>query len=122
MAAKSQNPEIQALISRSQSARENLGNAAERLQSALNAPARMRDSMRSHPGRWLAGATASGLVASRLFLRRRKPAKIIRKKSIAVSLLMLAVNAAMPVVKIWLLAQIKAYLSRRIADAPRHHF
>lgn len=114
MVAKSPTPEIQALISRSRAARETLGNAAEDLRARLDAPARMRQSIREHPSQWLAGATATGLITSRLLFRRRPKAVRVKKPhSILFFVLRMISNAAMPAAKIWLLAQIKNYLSRR---------
>lgn len=115
MAAKPPKPEIQALIARSSVAREQLGTTAVNLRAKLDAPARLRDSMRHHPTRWLAGATATGLIASRMLLRRPSPSRSKKSRSILFFLLKMASNAAMPAIKIWLLAQIKAYLSRRAA-------
>jgi len=116
MAAKSPKPEIQALIARSHAARQQLGSAAADLRAKLDAPARVRESMRSHPTRWLAGATATGLIATRLLLRRPRAKSAKKPRSILFFLIKIATNAAMPAMKIWLLAQIKAYLSRRVSD------
>jgi len=121
MVAKPPTPQIQALIQRSHLARENLGQAAQNLRSKLDAPARARESLRAHPGRWLAGATASGLIASRLLFRRPKAARPKKNQSLSFFILKLVANTAMPAVKIWLLAQIKAYLSRR-ASGPTPPF
>jgi hypothetical protein len=113
MVAKPTTPEIQALISRSRAARVNLGIVADDLRAKLDAPARVRESMRSHPTRWLAGATATGLITSRLLFRRPRASRAKKPKSFLLFILQMISNAAMPAVKIWLLAQIKAYLSRR---------
>jgi len=113
MAAKTPTPEIQALISRSRAARENLGIVADDLRAKLDAPARVRESMRSHPTRWLAGATATGLITSRLLFRRPRASRVKKSKSFLFFIFQMISNAAMPAVKIWLLAQIKAYLTRR---------
>lgn len=113
MVAKHPTPEIQALITRSHAARENLSVAAEILRTKLDAPARVRESVRSHPTRWLAGATATGLIASRLIFRRPRASRMKKPKSLLFFFLRMISNAAMPAVKIWLLAQIKNYLARR---------
>jgi len=113
MAAKPPTPQIQALISRSHAARENLGNAAHDLRAKLDAPARVRESIYSHPTRWLAGATATGLITSRLLFRRPRVARVKKTKSFLFFILKMISNAAMPAVKIWFLAQIKHYLFSR---------
>ena len=115
MAEKPPAPEIQALILRASIARAHLGNSVDSLRGRLNAKSLLNESIRSHPGLWLAGASATGLLASRVLLpRRRKPARPKKNSHPVLSLILrMASNAIMPAVKIWLLAQIKSYLARR---------
>jgi len=117
MVAKPPTPEIQALISRSCVAREALGKSAIDLRAKFDAPERVRESMRNHPASWLAGATVTGLITSRLFLRRPRAPRTKKTRSFLFHILCMISNAAMPAVKIWLLAQIKNYLSRRYSSS-----
>lgn len=123
MAAQPPTPEIQALIERASLARANLGNSVNSLRDKLNAKALLRRSIRSHPGGWLAGATATGLLTSRILIPRRTKAAHSKKSSHPVLFFILRTvsNIAMPAVKIWLLTQIKSYLMRR-AQAGHHPF
>ncbi|MFU8892915.1 MAG: hypothetical protein ACNA8L_04735 [Luteolibacter sp.] len=116
MAARPPTPEIQALIARSDAARGSLAGAAVELRAKLDVPARLLDSMRSHPARWLTGGTITGLIASRLLFRRPRANRVRKPRSILFFLLRMASDAAMPAVKIWLLAQIKDHLTRRTAN------
>jgi len=118
MAAKPATIEIQELIARSDAARNHLGRAAHAIRDRLDAPARVRESLRAHPTAWLAGATATGLLASRLLFRRRsrRPALPISASSIPLFLIRTLFNAATPALKIWLLAQAKSWLNRRVPE------
>lgn len=119
MVPKPPTTEIQALIERSAAARQHLGVGITHLREKLDAPARVRESILAHPGRWLAGATASGWMVSRLVFRKSKKVNHVRRsRSLPISLLRLAGNAVMPAIKIWLLAQIKSYVANRY-QAPR---
>lgn len=115
MAATPPAPEIQALIDRGSRARAGLTSTVESLRDKLNPKVLLADSVQAHPGRWLAGATATGLIASRALFRRKPKKEKALKSSHPVLFFILrnVSNAAMPAVKIWLLAQIKSYLMNR---------
>lgn len=113
MVPKPPTSEIQALIERSAAARRNLGVGVSQLREKLDAPARVREAILAHPGRWLAGAGVSGWVVSRLMFRKSRAVRTKGPRSIPLALLGLVTNAAMPAVKIWLLAQIKNFLASR---------
>lgn len=118
MAAKLEELQIRELIARADAARNHLANTAEVIRAKLDAPARVRASLRSHPTAWLAGAAATGLVASRLLFRRRPQKNKLPKSHASVPLFIIKMvsNAAMPAVKIWLLAQAKSWLNRRTTE------
>lgn len=121
MAAKPPTPEIQALIQRAGIARSNLANSADSLRAKLDAKTLLKKSVRSHPTRWLVGASATGLLASRLLFRRKpapKKARVARRKKshpVLFFVLRTVSNAIMPAVKIWLLTQIRSYLMSRVS-------
>jgi soluble lytic murein transglycosylase-like protein len=117
MAAKPATPEIRELIARGEAARARLTSTVLAVRAKLDAPARVRQSLRAHPTAWLAGAVATGLVTSRLIFRRRPRKSMLSNKSssIPVFLLKLAFNAVSPALKIWLLAQAKSWLNRRVS-------
>lgn len=101
---------IEELIRQGQSARQSLGRQAVVLRRRLDVPARLRDSMVGHPAGWMAGSVFSGLAASLLF--RRRPARVVKTKSRLLSLLMLLATALRPLVKVWLVNQLKRWLTR----------
>ena len=115
MVAEPQKPEITALIRRAEIARSKLGRDVTSLRDKLDAPARVCKSFRHHPFAWLTGTAASGLLLTRLVFRRR-PKKISRflpLPGLTGRALALLISAATPALKIWLIATLKQYLSRR---------
>lgn len=64
MAEKSQSAEIEALIRRSRAARQELKTAYVAFRHKIDVPARVKDSLRSHPLSWFGGSLATGLLAS----------------------------------------------------------
>lgn len=104
-----ENPEIQRLIRLSQASRSFLGNEALALKHKLDVPARLRDSLKSHPTTWLFGSLASGLAASLIF--RRRPAVEKKRRGIPGTLLGLTLTAARPLAKVWLADQIKHWIA-----------
>jgi hypothetical protein len=113
-----ENPEIQRLIRLSQASRSFLGNEALSLKHRLDVPARLRDSLKSHPSTWLFGSLASGLAASLIF--RRRPASDKKRKGIPATLMGLTLTAARPLAKVWLTDQLKHWIaSASQPPAPR---
>jgi hypothetical protein len=104
-----ENPEIQRLIRLSQASRSFLGNEAIALRHKLDVPARLKDSLKSHPSSWLFGSLASGLAASLIF--RRRPAVDKKRKGIPATLLGLTLTAARPLAKVWLTDQLKHWIT-----------
>jgi hypothetical protein len=104
-----ENPEIQRLIRLSQASRSFLENEAIALRHRLDVPARLKDSLKSHPSSWLFGSLASGLAASLIF--HRKPALDKKRKGIPATLLGLTLTAAQPLAKVWLTNQLKHWIA-----------
>ncbi len=115
----SKNPEIERLIRLGESARSCLESEVASLRKQLDFPARIRDSLKSHPTGWLLGSLGSGLAASLLF--RRKPAAApaaTRRRGLPATLLGLSLTAARPLLKVWLTNQVTGYLAGRSGAAP----
>jgi hypothetical protein len=115
MDAKLQDPKIQALILRNQSARRALGTHLVRLQRAVDLPLRLSDSLRSHRSWWIAGSAALGVMASSLF--RRSPTHAApssssapKKKGLLALALATTVSLAKPAIKSWLLHELQKRL------------
>jgi hypothetical protein len=103
-------PEILRLIRLSDASRACLSAEAAILRRRLDVPSRIRESLKKHPSAWLLGSLGSGLAAS--LLLRRKPATTHKNhRGIKSTLLGLAFTAASPLLKAWLLGQVKNRLS-----------
>lgn len=109
-----ENPDIQRLIRLSEASRSFLGNEAAALKHRLDVPARLRDSLKSHPSTWLFGSLASGLAASLMF--RRKPVLEKKRRGIPATLLGLTLTAARPLAKVWLANQVKQMIAGTHSD------
>lgn len=104
-----ENPEIERLIELSEISRRFLENEATHLRQKLDLPSRLRDSLREHPSKWLAGSLVSGLAAS--FLFRSRPAPIKKRRGIPATVVGLTLTAARPLLKVWLANQVKQVVS-----------
>lgn len=113
----SRHQEIELLIRSSETARAYLSAEVHTLKDKLDVPARLRDSLRSHPTGWLFGSVASGLAASLLFRRKTAAAGPKKSRSLYASLLGLTLTAAQPLAKIWLSGQVKNYLAGHLAPS-----
>ena len=109
--------EIEQLIRLSAAARSCLEHEAAVLRKRLDFPMRVRDSLASHPGGWMLGSLASGLLASVLF-RRRSHAAAPNSKGVLPGLLGLTLTAAKPLVKVWLANQLRDWMTRPRPAAP----
>jgi len=109
--------EIEQLIRLSAAARSCLEHEAAVLRKRLDFPMRVRDSLASHPGGWMLGSLASGLLASVLF-RRRSRAAAPKSKGVLPGLLGLTLTAAKPLVKVWLANQLRDWMTRPRPAAP----
>jgi hypothetical protein len=116
----SKNPEIERLIRIGASARSCLKSEVSTLQERLDFPARIRDSLKSHPTGWLLASLGSGLAASLLFRRKpaAEPALTGKRRGLLPTLLGLAFTAARPLLKTWLANQAAGYLAGRSGAAP----
>ncbi|MFD0895851.1 hypothetical protein KBB96_07880 [Luteolibacter ambystomatis] len=107
-------PEIEALLKRSETARRRLAYDLAVLKHRVDVPARVKESLQTHPTGWLGGSLVTGLIAS-LALRRRKPKKTteekVRKAGLAGLLLTAGGALARPVVK----SLVTGYLQRTLA-------
>ena len=101
--------EIQRLIRLSAASRQCLSNEAAALRHLLDVPARISHAVSSHPAKWLGGSAAVGLVTT--LLLRRKPAASLRpRRGLPGTLLAMAFNAGRPIIKSWLLGQVKQFV------------
>lgn len=108
-------PEIERLIRLGEASRARLSDEFATLRQRFDVPARLRASLRGHPGTWLGGSLVAGLGASLLF--RRKPAAK-RRKGLPGLLgwgASLAFTALRPALKGWLIGRLKQQLSPRPA-------
>ena len=113
MAANAQNtPEIARLIQASAAARAQLGRELTVFRQRLDGPAKVIQSLRQHPFRWLGGALGTGFVASLLF--RRNPPADRKSRGIRGLLWGLAATAVRPAVKTWLTGHFKQLLADRL--------
>lgn len=119
------NPEIERLIRISESARSCLQDEAISLRRRLDVPARVRDSLKSHPMGWVLGSLGSGLAASLFFRRKAAPAAstaaTAKPRGWLASLLGLGLTAAQPLLKVWLTRQLTGYLAGRSGNFPASH-
>jgi hypothetical protein len=107
-------PEIEALIQQAQAARDRLSGQAAVLRQQLDIPARIRSSLSGHPGSWMAGSLVSGLAASLLFRRKRKPAPVQKPKGTLFAVLGLILTALRPLAKVWLANQAERWLTQNL--------
>ena len=113
----SEQRQIEQLIRQSQSARQCLGRQAVLLRRRLDIPSRLRSSLAGHPTTWMAGSLFSGVAASLLF--RRRPVRVKKSKSALVAVLIILAKASRPLFKVWLVNQIKRWLTQsKAATAP----
>ena len=111
---------IDEIIRQAEAARRQLVGQAQHLRERIDIPARLRNSLGGHPGRWMAGSLFSGLAAS--LLLRRKPARAVKSSGTLVAILGMLFTAARPLLKFWLAALAKRLASRAQERflAPRH--
>jgi hypothetical protein len=115
MAGKpAEEPELLNLIRAAESSRAFLGNEAAALQHKLDVAARLKGSLKHHPGQWLAGSMAAGLAAS--LLMRRRPARSERPRTGFVSGLVL--TAARPLLTFLIESRMKRWLGQSRGDGP----
>jgi hypothetical protein len=62
------------LIARIKASRGEMAAAAAHLRASLDVRARVRNSLRAHPGAWLGASMVAGLLAAGRLFRRRRPA------------------------------------------------
>ena len=111
--------EIQRLIRQSEHARGVLGGEIRGLKRKLDVPARLKDSLKSHPTGWLGGSLVAGMFTSLLFRRKGKRVKEAekKKKTVVGFLLGLAFSALRPFLKVWLAGQLKNFVASKF-DQP----
>ncbi|MGD7653499.1 MAG: hypothetical protein ACQCXQ_09820 [Verrucomicrobiales bacterium] len=110
------------MIERAASARARLETDAAALRSKLDVPHRIKSSLTSNPGTWVAGSMASGLAAS--LLLRSKARKPKKHRKFSSKLFGLTLTAARPMLKIWLANLAKQWLAEMAARqmSGRGHF
>jgi hypothetical protein len=113
--------EIERLIRLAAASRACLNAETRALKHRLDFPSRLKDSLKRKPTLWMIGATVTGFVGSGLFRRKLKVSKIqtqglVSEKSRGMIpiLLGLAITAARPVVKVWLIEQLKNFVAKHL--------
>lgn len=117
MDAKPEKAELEALIARSDAARQSLTGHFQSLRHHLDLPARISENIRSHRTLWFAGSAVAGLFFGSLF-RKKTPAPAAAHSNTArKGLLGIALTSAFalakPAIKTWLWNEVqKRVLSR----------
>lgn len=107
--------EIQRLIQTGDTARGVLGSEIRAFKHKLDVPARIKDSLTSHPTGWLGGSLVAGMAGSLLFRRKAKREQV-KKKGLWGIALGLAISALRPFIKVWLAGQLKSYLAAKFVQ------
>ena len=122
MDAKPQKTELEALIARSDAARELLAGHMETLRHRINLPARISANISSNRTIWFAGSAAAGLLFSSLFRKKTAAPVTPHASSARKGILGIALTAAFalakPALKAWALNELQKRLIPR--SRPRH--
>ena len=115
-----QKTEIAELIRRSEASRLRLSDAHSALKDRMNAPARLKESLKAEPVKWLGGSLVAGFVASRLFRPGRRRAEKVpmvkKQRNFLLGTLALATTLAKPAAKIYATKLLKDYLKRYLEN------
>jgi len=119
------NPEVEALLRRSETARRRLAYDLAMLKHRVDVPARVKESLQTHPTGWLGGSLVTGLIAS-LALRRRKPKKTtteekVRKAGLTGLLLTAGGALVRPMVKSLVTGYLQKALAGRLGQGRDPH-
>jgi hypothetical protein len=116
-----QETEIAELIRRSEASRLRLSDAHAALKDRMDVSARLKESLKTEPAKWLGGSLVAGFVASRLFRPRRKSAENIprvkKQRNFLFGTLALATTLAKPAAKIYATKLVKDYLKKHLENA-----
>jgi hypothetical protein len=104
--------EIQRLIQTGNTARNVLGSEIRAFKHKLDVPARVKESLTSHPTGWLGGSLVAGMAGSLLFRRKAKREKL-KKKTFWGFVLSLVIASFRPLIKVWLAGQLKNYVTAK---------
>ena len=121
MARKSQKAiDLAELVRKSEAARLKLGEAHRDLRQKLDVPARVKDSIKSQPQKWLGASLVAGFAGS--FLIKMKKGKAKRKvsaggklKSLFPTPISVVLKLLKPAVKIYLAKVIRDYVENQIS-------
>lgn len=118
MAKPTQKVEIAELVRRSEAARLHLSDAHSALKDKLNVPARLKESLKAEPTKWLGGSLVAGLVASRVFRKKKKPPEKVlsvkKQRNLLLGTLTLAFTLAKPAAKIYATKLLKDYFRKQL--------
>lgn len=116
MAQRTSKSEILRLKAQSAAARVTLKGEVDRLRHKLDVPARVKQSVKGSPVRWVLGTTATGLASALLLprvlarkKRKKKPEKV-EKNRCKDRVTELAWSVARPVLRTYLTKQLQAWL------------
>jgi hypothetical protein len=116
MDRKTHQKEIEHLVRLSDTARVSLTLGVESMKRELDVPTRVCSSLKAHPARWMLGAMAAGLTASRVFRSKSAP-EVKKKRGLPLTLLGLTLTAVRPFAKVWLADQVRNYLSAQLVPS-----
>lgn len=114
-----QKKEFGELIRRSEAARLQIGLAHSRFKRRLDLPSRIKDSIKSEPGKWLGISAVVGFVGSVLLKSKKTPpiekaGPFRKKRRFSLAMVALLVRLAKPAAKIYATKLIKDYLTSRL--------
>lgn len=110
---QAQQERIRELIDQASQARAQLARESQRLRRKLDIPARIRESLKEHPVRWLCGSLSSGIAASFLMRRRTRTIHKAPHNKLWVGLI---IAAAKPLLINWLNHKLGDLLKRQSAS------
>jgi hypothetical protein len=106
------------LVLRSEAARLRLGEAHAALRHKLDVPARLKDSLKAAPTKWIGGSVVAGIAASLLLRpKKKKPAQLKKAgkpRGFLFGLVVLAFTMVKPVAKIYATKLVKDYLKSQL--------
>jgi hypothetical protein len=114
--------ELGELIRRSEAARLSIGRAHQLLKHRLDAPSRIKESLKAQPAKWIGGSIVAGFVGSFLFKSRKKKMRDEvkatgkgRNSLLRLLGLNLLVKILKPAAKIYATKLLKDYVAQHVA-------
>jgi len=116
---------IAELIRRSEQSRLRLSDAHSALKDRLNMPARLKESLKVAPKKWVGGSLFAGLLLGRLFgAKKERPEgvqKIRKQRNLLLGALTLIATLAKPAAKIYATNLLREYFQGRFTKGASQH-